>query len=63
MRLSQDEVDRYFNKLSKEDNKRPDHKKESASTKIQRIAALKLYLIDSCDLKIKFKDYSTKSSK
>ena len=62
-RLDQDDIDRYFNKLRKEDDKRPDDKKESASTKGHRIAGVKIYLNDSLKLKIEFKDYSTKSGK
>ena len=60
--LNQDDVDRYFSQLKKEDDKRPDGKQESASTKVHRISALKIYLKNCLKLSIDFSDYSIKSS-
>ena len=60
--LTQDDVDRYFNKIRKQDEQRQDGKLESGSTKKHRVSALKLYLNDCLRLNIEFKDYSIKSN-
>lgn len=58
---SQATIDDYFDRLVKEDKKREPSKKESTATKMMRKAALNFLLNDCLNLKINFKNYSTKS--
>ena len=59
----QEDIDDYFDKLKKADDRKPQDKRESEATKVMRKNALSFYIKDCLGLKIEFKSYETKSSR
>ena len=59
----QEDIEGYFIRIQKEDNKRDEALKQSKSTKMQLKAALNFYLKDCLKLNINLNQFKTKSTK
>ena len=59
----QPDIDEYFARINKADERKPEDQRESEAKKAMRKAALSFYIKECLGLKINFSKYKTKSTR